>query len=74
MANHFICLFPSQTDLNGAFKDAGALGNFAENHDQPRWLLDHPDVTRYQNALAVAFFLPGVCGGFDIVDSSLTHH
>jgi hypothetical protein len=46
--------------INSTFSDAGALGNFAENHDQPRWLLGNQEVTTYQNAMVVAFFLPGV--------------
>eukprot|EP01051_Picozoa_sp_SAG22_P000271 SAG22_NODE_6_length_41368_cov_49.702222_14_plen_292_part_00 len=46
--------------LNTTFTDAGALGNFVETHDQPRWLLGNPDVRSYQNGLVAAFFLPGV--------------
>ena len=43
-----------------AFADVGALGNFVENHDQTRWLLNNPDPRTYQNGLVAAFFLPGV--------------
>ena len=43
-----------------AFADVGALGNFVENHDQTRWLLNNPDPRSYQNGLVAAFFLPGV--------------
>ena len=43
-----------------AFADVGALGNFVENHDQTRWLLNNPDPRSYQNGLVAAFLLPGV--------------
>ena len=46
--------------LKAAFTDYGALGNFAENHDQPRWLLLNKDPVSYQNGLAAAFLLPGI--------------
>jgi alpha-amylase len=46
--------------INSTFHDPGALGNFAENHDQPRWLLGNSDVTTYQNALVMTFMSPGV--------------
>jgi glycosidase len=42
------------------FADVGALGNFVENHDQTRWLLNNPDPRSYKNGLVAAFFLPGV--------------
>ena len=37
--------------LAAAFKDVGALGNFAENHNQPRWLLGNSDPATYQNGV-----------------------
>eukprot|EP00038_Savillea_parva_P010416 m.190101 g.190101 ORF g.190101 m.190101 type:complete len:565 (+) comp17952_c0_seq1:112-1806(+) len=47
-------------EINATFHDAGALGTFAENHDQPRWLLSNSDVSTYQNALVFVFMAPGV--------------
>ena len=50
----------SWLSLNASFADAGALGNFVENHDQTRWLLSNPDPWSYHNGLVAAFFFPGV--------------
>lgn len=47
-------------DIQSNFADPGALGNFVENHDQPRWLLGNKDTSTYKNGLVAAFFLPGV--------------
>lgn len=46
--------------ISSAFADAGALGTFAENHDQPRWLLGNGDWTLYRNGLTCVMMLPGV--------------
>eukprot|EP00040_Diaphanoeca_grandis_P004152 m.27287 g.27287 ORF g.27287 m.27287 type:complete len:577 (-) comp15720_c1_seq1:61-1791(-) len=46
--------------IASTFKDVGALGIFAENHDQDRWLLGNPDQNTYKNALASVMMLPGV--------------
>ena len=53
-------LYDMVTSLKSAFHDAGALGTFAENHDQPRWLLGNKDWNTYQNALSAVMMLPGV--------------
>eukprot|EP01017_Pseudomicrothorax_dubius_P042881 TRINITY_DN705_c0_g2_i2.p1 TRINITY_DN705_c0_g2~~TRINITY_DN705_c0_g2_i2.p1 ORF type:complete len:402 (-),score=89.97 TRINITY_DN705_c0_g2_i2:110-1315(-) len=38
------------TNMN-LFKDQGLLGNFADNHDNPRFLNGTSNIARYQNAL-----------------------
>jgi len=53
-------LLSTWQQINSTFHDVGALGNFAENHDQPRWLLGNADVSTYQNALTFTFMSPGV--------------
>lgn len=43
-----------------SFADAGLLGTFIDNHDQPRFLNGEQDVARYKAALAYVLFSSGV--------------
>jgi alpha-amylase len=40
------------------FEDPDALGSFVENHDNPRFLVDCPDVQLYRSAIVYAFYSP----------------
>lgn len=45
---------------SAAFRDPSILGTFLENHDNPRFLTQNPDVQLYRSALLYTFYSTGV--------------
>ncbi|KAK5999066.1 Alpha-amylase A type-1/2 [Cladobotryum mycophilum] len=46
--------------ITSLFPDPGALGTFVDNHDNPRWLNQHNDVSAFKNALAYVILARGI--------------
>jgi len=43
-------------DIHNNFRDYAVLGNFPDNHDNPRFLNNIPDLNKFKNVLVFNLF------------------
>ena len=52
----YVCKSLFRSSQNEVFPDVSVLGNFLDNHDNPRFLHNNPDRVTLKNALAYVIF------------------